>query len=164
MKPESAPETVEWLRTISTLVSIALGVIALWKAVSTGKAAAAAKVAAADASARAEEALAAAKRASEALAGLHQAERERREYEDAQREAPGILREWIARAILDGRVVFAKIPGVISSYPFVHERIANLAELHAARLAADHSRVDAASPNPRIGEPFEMRVANPERA
>ena len=154
----------EWLGTASTAISVALGVVALWKSLASGKAATKALLDAKAANDRAEEALAAATRFAEAMAGIHAAESARLEHEQAEREAPGILREWIWQAISDGRQSFGEFLGVMHSYPFRHEQIASLAELYAARLAANNPAVDGASPNPKLGEPFEMHVANPERA
>ena len=80
-----------WFETVSSLVSAAVSGIALWKAVSSGKAATQARIDAKAANDRAEEALGAARQFADAVAGLHLAERARQEHEQAEREAPGIL-------------------------------------------------------------------------
>lgn len=167
------------LQTIGTVISTALGAIALWKAFTSGKEAVQAKIDAAEAKARADDAekradaaVAQATRSADALHGLRAVEErklaleeQQRELEQAQAEGERILLDWMNRAWQRGHEYDALTRHVSQWHEYKHPRIENLAELCAAQRALNHKSVRAMSTAlPKIGEPFEIHVYNPRAA
>lgn len=139
---------------IAFVVAIAPGIIALRRS-------AAAKIAAANAEARAEEAVRAAQRAADALTGLHAIEQAKLDTSRARVEGNGILLRWLNEAWQQGWDDDAKSGKSRPQFTIVHASIANEAERWAAQLAQSDKFVDEVSTTtPQLGERFWMKIIN----
>lgn len=149
--------------SIATMVTTGLAVItavAAWiKAAASIKEANAAKIAAANAEARAEEAIRIAAQATDALAGLHTTSAEQLEDERAARDAPAILEQWIQAALAGGRRRGYSSGDRVLSFTLV--AITSRAEIFAAKRAKLDPRVAACDSHKEIGTPVTLLVHNP---
>ena len=158
--PDGQSTMKDFLVGAAALVAIIVAVAGWIKAAASGKQATAAKVTATNADARSEEALGQAKQAAEALRGLHLAERERLDREQALREAPGILAKWIAIALDEGRRK-PEFGGMVDEYSYTTPPLQNLVEVYAAQESWTHTDICGhQSEPPEIGKGYVILVKN----